>query len=289
MPHRILLQRATHLLASGLSVVAQRLPFIKQLTPLLGSPVTFRVATPLVISFAGTDSLSGASPTVDVTGGSTNPAIAAVGEEFLWFFRTRGETSESYSISPLPPGLVYTFGSPISSISGIPAVGGDFSIEIVAWEKSGQRGDHTPTYTFNLEITRDATPFETWTQSRWTGEDLTNPAISGPTADPDQDGITNLLEFVLNLDPTHPEAFPGSFTADPEDETKMIYSLPFNPDAEGMIKFQESTSLKGDEWTDIDPETSDAEITTSSDSVTLKISKAGSPKKLLRLVATVPA
>jgi hypothetical protein len=288
MSQRILLQRTTHLLASGLSVVAQKLPFIKHLTPLLGSPATFRVATPLVVSFAGTDSLSGASPTVDVTGGSTNPATAAVGEEFFWFFRTRGETSESYDVSTLPPGLVYTFGKPISSISGIPTAGGSFSVDIVAWEKSGQRGDHTPVYTFNLEITEKATPLEIWTQSHWSGAELANSAISGPDADPDNDGIINLLEFVLMLDPAKAETFPGSFAADPEDETKLIYTLPFHPDAEGLIKFQESTSLKGDDWADIDPDASGAEITTTSDSVSLKITRTGSPKKFIRLVATVP-
>jgi hypothetical protein len=288
MTHKIFAQRALHVFASGLSMAAQRLPFLKTLTPLLTAGPGGQFAAPLVVSFIGIDTLSGASPTVSTTGGSTNPMTANVGETFVWLFRTNGETAKSYDISALPPGLTYTFGSPVSSITGTPTAGGSFAIQIVGWEERNQRGKHTPTYTFNLTINQPATPLEIWTESFWTGSDLSNPDISGPNADPDGDGIENLLEFVFNLDPTKKESFPGTFGTDPVDNTLLTYTLPFSPDGGEMIKFQESSTLKTAEWTDIDPATSEAEITTSASSIFLKIPKASAARKMIRVVARIP-
>jgi|GEM_PF-1233905 len=45
----------------------------------------------------------------------------------------------------------------------------------------------------------------TWFGSNFTAAELANPAISGPDADPDQDGFSNLLEYALGLNPKLPE------------------------------------------------------------------------------------
>jgi hypothetical protein len=159
----------------------------------------------------------------------------------------------------------------------------------VGWEERNQRGKHTPTYTFNLTVNEPATPLEIWTESFWADGELSNPDISGPKADPDRDGIENLLEFVLNLDPTKKDLFPGVFGTDPVDQTLLTYTLPYNPDGGEMIQFQESSTLENGEWSDIDPATSDAEITTSADSISLKIPKASATRKLIRVVARIPS
>lgn len=288
MQHKVFASKALHVFASGLSMVAQRLPFLKNLTPLLSSGPGGYFTAPVVISFIGIDRLSGASPTVAPTGGSTNPTTANVGETFVWLFRTIGETAKSYDISTLPPGLTYTFGSPVSSITGTPTTGGTFAITVVGWEEKNQRGNHTPTYTLNLTVNAPATPLEIWTESFWTGTDLTNPDISGPNGDPDRDGIENLLEFVLNLDPTRKDELPGGFGTDPDDQTILTYTLPLNPDGAEMIHFQESSTLQSGDWSDINPETSDAVITTSATSISLKIPKASASKKMIRVVARIP-
>lgn len=44
-------------------------------------------------------------------------------------------------------------------------------------------------------------PYETWRSIYFTASELTNSAISGDSADPDGDGLANLLEFALNLNP----------------------------------------------------------------------------------------
>lgn len=42
---------------------------------------------------------------------------------------------------------------------------------------------------------------DSWSHEHFTAEELLDPAISGPNADPDGDGFANLLEYALGLDP----------------------------------------------------------------------------------------
>jgi len=44
-------------------------------------------------------------------------------------------------------------------------------------------------------------PFDAWRREHFTEEELDDPNISGPDADPDGDGIPNLLEYAMGLDP----------------------------------------------------------------------------------------
>ncbi len=45
------------------------------------------------------------------------------------------------------------------------------------------------------------TPYNAWQAQYFTGAELSNPAVSGDNADPDGDGLGNLLEYALGLDP----------------------------------------------------------------------------------------
>ena len=45
------------------------------------------------------------------------------------------------------------------------------------------------------------TAYQAWRELKFTASELGNPVISGDNADPDQDGIVNLLEFAFNLAP----------------------------------------------------------------------------------------
>ncbi len=46
--------------------------------------------------------------------------------------------------------------------------------------------------------------FAAWQQAYFTPDQLADNTFSGPNADPDGDGVPNLLEFAFNLDPTFP-------------------------------------------------------------------------------------
>jgi hypothetical protein len=49
---------------------------------------------------------------------------------------------------------------------------------------------------------RQPTPtFDQWRTSLFTTAELANPAISGPNADPDQDGLQNYLEYAMGTQP----------------------------------------------------------------------------------------
>lgn len=45
------------------------------------------------------------------------------------------------------------------------------------------------------------TPYGTWQSAHFTSAELANSAVSGDNADPDGDGVVNLLEYALNLNP----------------------------------------------------------------------------------------
>ena len=55
--------------------------------------------------------------------------------------------------------------------------------------------------TANATVTIHDQPIDAWRFSHFTAAELGNPAVSGDLADSDGDGIVNLLEYALNLDP----------------------------------------------------------------------------------------
>lgn len=59
--------------------------------------------------------------------------------------------------------------------------------------------------------TLPAESFSAWQHLYFTPTQLADATVSGPAADPDGDGVGNLLEFAFNLDPTYPE--PAVLTA----------------------------------------------------------------------------
>jgi endonuclease I len=52
-------------------------------------------------------------------------------------------------------------------------------------------------------------PGQAWKDTHFTDAELANPAISGDDADPDQDGLSNLLEYAFNRDPRQSESSPA--------------------------------------------------------------------------------
>lgn len=52
-----------------------------------------------------------------------------------------------------------------------------------------------------FSVTSPQSGFAAWRQSTFTSAELANPAISGANADPDHDGLANLLEYALGFEP----------------------------------------------------------------------------------------
>ena len=62
----------------------------------------------------------------------------------------------------------------------------------------------------NIDIL-PAENFAAWQSAYFTPDQIADDTVGGPNADPDGDGVSNLLEFAFNLDPTFPE--PAVMTA----------------------------------------------------------------------------
>ena len=77
-----------------------------------------------------------------------------------------------------------------------------------AFEGPGQSnptGESTPfTVTFAIG------PFAQWQASHFSGTELDDQAVCGPDADPDHDGMKNLVEFAFGFDPKNGAAVPVS-------------------------------------------------------------------------------
>lgn len=66
--------------------------------------------------------------------------------------------------------------------------------------------------------------FQEWKAAHFTAEELDLPEISGPDADPDHDGWSNLFEYAFNLNPKAREAVGGSRTSTYQVESEHDFS-----------------------------------------------------------------
>ncbi|GAA5484568.1 hypothetical protein [Haloferula sargassicola] len=289
-------QRGTHTLASGLSVVAQRAPLLKEAGVLAESvPSLFRLAAPLGIHFLTTHAVSGASTTVKPATGFTNPADATAGEPFNWIFRTSPETAEDYTITGLPPGVTFTFNPRAAGgyqyLAGSPSAGGTYQVTIIGWRYPNHSGGSEAKTTYNLvvNVATPATPWDSWREAQgWTAGQLADPAVSGPDADPEHDGIPNSLEYVLDLDPRAPSSMPGKVEDDPTSPaTHYVYSLPLNPGAtDATVGFEASSDLGGTGWSAIGPSDPTYPVTRTATEIRIRIPK-NLGQRFIRLAASL--
>ncbi|MCU0749224.1 MAG: family 16 glycosylhydrolase [Akkermansiaceae bacterium] len=102
----------------------------------------------------------------------------------------------------------------------------------------------------NLTVTASPPPdpgvFQDWQSLTWPGE--TNPAIIGPGADPDRDGISNFLEWALRLNPTIAGVFSPDFVIQ---GAVLEYTYIRRKTAPGEAAFVvEWSETLGNDWSD---------------------------------------
>ncbi len=73
------------------------------------------------------------------------------------------------------------------------------------------------------------TTFANWRQGFFTPAELANPAISGDTADPDFDGLSNLLEYAFHGDPKQPSATDRPYSGKDATYFSLIYTRALAP------------------------------------------------------------
>lgn len=85
---------------------------------------------------------------------------------------------------------------------------GSFLLENSATIKAIAVKAGTPDSSVSEAIHRIAATYDDWRVAFFTASQLADPAIGASSADPDQDTVSNLLEFALNLNPIRPDARP---------------------------------------------------------------------------------
>lgn len=125
--------------------------------------------------------------------------------------------------------------------------------------------------------------FAQWQQITWPG--LNNPSLSAPDQDPDQDGLSNLLEWALHLDPITPDRITQQLSH-PAGTMEYTYTRRITAAGEASYQIEWSDTLQGT-WTStgvIQNEPSPLTPTTESVRITLPESPTG--KRFLRIKVT---
>jgi hypothetical protein len=89
-------------------------------------------------------------------------------------------------------------------ISGAPTVLGTTKVDIVG---SNSAGSTSATLVLTVALTPPVISIEAWRSIHF-GASATNPDIAGDAADPDGDGLNNLLEYTNGTDPLAADATP---------------------------------------------------------------------------------
>jgi hypothetical protein len=152
------------------------------------SAATVTVITPPLITAdpASSTTTSGSKVTLSVTASGTSPT-------FQWYLGNSGDTS-----NPIPGATNPTYlTDPITVASSY-------------WVRANNSAGHADSATAVITLSAGEN-FASWQSSQFSAEQLADPLISGPVADPDGDGISNQQEYVLGLLPltADPSAAPA--------------------------------------------------------------------------------
>ena len=94
--------------------------------------------------------------------------------------------------------------------------------------------------------------YSRWTDTTFTPAQLLDPSISGPNADPDQDRVVNLFEYVFDLDAFDTNDLPWQHSIETQgaDQFLMLsFSIPADFAEDGTLIVEESQSLgQSDPW-----------------------------------------
>ena len=89
------------------------------------------------------------------------------------------------------------------AVSGTPPTSAQGTNSFVVSVTDGSGGTDSTT----LQINVFAVPFELWKQENFTPQQLAQPGRAGDLDDPDRDGVANLLEYALGMDPNQASSY----------------------------------------------------------------------------------
>lgn len=132
-------------------------------------------------------------------------------------------------------------------------------------KQNNVRGITLNTGTLNLTV-ESPQRFQAWRRTRFSAAEVLNEAISGPNADPDLDGASNVQEFVYGTNPKVKDAsriWTASRDVDPiTGLAQLRVNIPRNPNQNGVnVVFEECSDLSKGVWTPIIDRVGNADIT----------------------------
>ena len=129
-------------------------------------------------------------------------ATATEGLVFGGYAITATGSPTSYAATGLPAGL--TINAATGQITGTPLSSGVYPATLSATNV-------LTTVNAGVTFTVVAPAWDTWRAAHFNSGELADTAISGPGADPDGDGVANLLEYIQGRDPRTRDASPPTF------------------------------------------------------------------------------
>lgn len=134
-----------------------------------------------------------------------------------------------------------------------------------------------------LEVIGGGNPawFVDWQDLVWPG--VSDEELAGPLADPDFDGLPNVLEWALHLDPLQSSPFAPELTSDGE---FMLFTYTRRKIAPGQVSFhvEWSDTLAADSWSELEVVAAPPDsIDGTRESVTSAIPLGGGPRRFIRI------
>lgn len=121
-----------------------------------------------------------------------------------------------------------------------------------------------------------------WRAARFGGQ-AGVPTVSGATADPDGDGLPNLLEYALDTDPSAPNAGPAPSTAAPSGRLQLTFRRRAAPALTYLVEASSDLATWTPIWTSSGAQNTDGPVT-----VIDSENPGVSPRRFLRLNVTPP-
>ncbi len=213
---------------------------------------------------------------------ATGPAPAAiVGQAAFLTGSASGATASTWSLVSGPGTVTFAdSNNPTTTVTF--SQPGEYTLRLLA---SNASGTVSRTLAVTAAASNNPAVFADWQQLTWPGQ--SNPAIIGPDADPDGDGLTNLTEWALHLDATSPDVHRPIFS---KNGSVLEYTYIRRKTAPGEATFiVEWSDTLGNDWSPTgvlsDPPVS---IDGTSESVRSTVPAGASMRRFLRLKVLKP-
>ncbi|HUC85103.1 MAG TPA: putative Ig domain-containing protein, partial [Candidatus Acidoferrales bacterium] len=230
------------------------------------------------------------APTAPVITNGPATATADVNTAYSFSYTATGYPTPTFSVTSgsLPPGLTLSSGG---VISGTPTATGIYTGTVDA------TNGVSPDATQNFSITVYE-PYSQWADLYFNSYQLANPAISGPTATPQSDGVSNLLKYLFDINPSEPmtaddyAALPisGLDTTTTPGITYLTLTYRQNQPITGVtVNIQTSPDMEN--WTTVTPDITQnvgTDPVTGDPMVEVEVNTADANAEFIRLNVTMP-